>query len=270
MVEKVYWGFFFVCVGTSIGFKNIASKIAYELRLWLDASQQHQQTSGTLDTKSLKLSSEAKNTKHKRKLSADNSDTIAPSANATTTKLLSKSSDHKSDLKSIKNQDSLDVEGSGDDTKTTTKNTSNDLEGDENADEIELRVDEIKTPKETSISGDAKDTTEAAASADTTTVTSSSSTTKKFFLKTNSKDKEDKKKKSPSKGKTKSNTELSTAPNTASAAEKTQNNAKKSSSNRSINRNNDNVNNNNSGGGSSNKTGYNIFNFLFHSPTTEK
>lgn len=259
-------------IGTSIGFKNIASKIAYELRLWLDASQQHQQTSGnTLDTKSLKLSSEAKNTKHKRKLSADNSDTIAPPTTAT--KLLSKSSDHKSDLKSIKNQDSLDVEGSGDDTKVTTKHlTSNDLEGDENADEIELRVDEIKTPKETSSSGDAAEGQTKAPEASSEAVTSSSTTTtsKKFFLKTNSKDKEDKKKKSPNKGKTKSNTELSTAPNTASAAEQTQNTAKKSSSNRSINRNNNNVNNNNSGGGSSNKPGYNIFNFLFHSPTTEK
>lgn len=256
-------------LGTSIGFKNIASKIAYELRLWLDASQQHQQASGnTLDTKSLKLSSEAKNTKHKRKLSADNSDTIAPSTNATTTKLLSKSSDHKSDLKSIKNQDSLDIEGSGDDTKATTKHASNDLEGDENADEIELRVDEIKTPKETNSSGDAStegQTKDSEGSSTTTTTIS-----KKFFLKTNSKDKEDKKKKSPNKGKTKSNTELSTAPNTASVAEQKQNNAKKSSSNRSINRNNNNVNNNNSGGGSSNKPGYNIFNFLFHSPTTEK
>lgn len=255
-------------IGTSIGFKNIASKIAYELRLWLDASQQHQQASGnTLDTKSLKLSSEAKNTKHKRKLSADNSDTIAPSTNATTTKLLSKSSDHKSDLKSIKNQDSLDIEGSGDDTKATTKHTSNDLEGDENADEIELRVDEIKTPKETSSSGDAPSEGQTKDSEGSSTTTT---TSKKFFLKTNSKDKEDKKKKSPNKGKTKSNTELSTAPNTASVAEQKQNNAKKSSSNRSINRNNNNVNNNNSGGGSSNKPGYNIFNFLFHSPTTEK
>uniref|UniRef100_A0A336LST4 MAP/microtubule affinity-regulating kinase 3 n=2 Tax=Culicoides sonorensis TaxID=179676 RepID=A0A336LST4_CULSO len=225
------------------------------------------------------LSSEAKNIKHKRKLSADNSDTTSSTATTqtgVTTKILSKSSDHKCDSKSstTKILDSVDIE---DETTIPIKEASNDLEGDENADEIELRVDEIKTPKETSLSGgtptSGSQTKDDTKTEGTTTLISSStiSATKKFFLKSNSKDKDnkdDKKKKCSSKGKTKSNTELSTSPNTASVAEQTQTNAKKSSSNRSINRNNNN--NNNSAGGSTNKPGYNIFNFLFHSPTTEK
>lgn len=112
----------------------------------------------------------------------------------------------------------------------------NDLEGDENADEIELRVDDMKTPK-----GE---------------VTYEGKEAIKRLFKVNSK--EEKGRKKSGKGKTKSNSELSTA-DTASAAESNETKTKKSSSNRSINRNN-----------SSGKTGYNIFNFLFHNPTTEK
>lgn len=128
------------------------------------------------------------------------------------------------------------------------------MEGDENADEIELRVDEIKTPK-----GEASDTGASGAKDSNTSDSNPGSGKKLFLLKTNSKEKEDRKK--SKKGKTKSNSELSTAENVSSTADNTQNKAKKSSSNRSINRNNS---------SSNNKAGYNIFNFLFHSPTTEK
>lgn len=34
--KKLTHEFFFLQIGTSIGFKNIASKIAYDLRLWLN------------------------------------------------------------------------------------------------------------------------------------------------------------------------------------------------------------------------------------------
>lgn len=41
----------FIFIGTSIGFKNIASKIAYDLRLWLDFKTEpsHSQQSKSLD-----------------------------------------------------------------------------------------------------------------------------------------------------------------------------------------------------------------------------
>lgn len=109
----------------------------------------------------------------------------------------------------------------------------NDLEGDENADEIELRVDDMKTPK-----GE---------------VTYEGKEAIKRLFKVNSK--EEKGRKKSGKGKTKSNSELSTADTASSPADGSENKTKKSSSNRSINRNN-----------SSGKTGYNIFNFLFHNP----
>lgn len=108
------------------------------------------------------------------------------------------------------------------------------LEGDENADEIELRVDEMKTPK----------------SNDGASSEAGKEAIKRLF-KVNSKEEKGKKGKG-GKGKTKSNSELSTAE--ALPATEAGDKAKKSSSNRSINR-------NNSGGAKA--AGYNIFNFLF-------
>lgn len=116
-------------------------------------------------------------------------------------------------------------------------NRNNDLEGDENADEIELRVDDMKTPK-----GE---------------VTNEGKEALKRLFKVNSK--EDKHKKKTGKGKTKSNSELSTTDPATSSTEADENKTKKSSSNRSINHNN-----------SNSKAGYNIFNFLFHNPTEKR
>lgn len=193
--------------------------------------------------------------KHKRQMSADNNDpttTVTITTSSSTTISSATAPPPKSATIEEDESGSINVEieddtiavplDTSDNTKAVIKEGDesdvtaiDDLEGDENADEIELRVDDMKTPKgiDSGVSEGGKDAI-------------------KRLFKVNSK--EDKSKKGKNKNKTKSNSELSTAD--TPSAETSTNKAKKSSSNRSINR-------NNSGKGA----GYNIFNFLFHSPT---